>query len=177
LTDRDSVLKKNEPHPPEWRTRLRSAQFGPESAWPSARRPEGYSFLSSGLGAVAGGAAGFSPPGFAGATAPGAAAGVVGGASSVQPTNAIASARLESIDKAWIADFTFTGALLESCVTRQTISIFKSQMTRASGPHVAKTIRETTLPHAVRVRIIVDRSCPPQRIVGFWNPIRSVSRH
>jgi hypothetical protein len=115
-----------------------------------------FYFFSS-FDVVTGGTAGFSPapPGFAVAP-PGAAAGVVGGASSVQPANAMARARLESIDKAWIADFTFTGALLESCVTRQIVSISKSQLPRASGPLVAKTIREMTLPHPARVRIIVD---------------------
>jgi hypothetical protein len=113
-----------------------------------------YFFSSFGAG-VTGGTAGFSPapPGF---TAAPPAGGVVGGASSVQPANAMARARLESIDKAWIADFTFTGALLESCVTRQIISISNSQLTHASGPLVAKTIREMTLPHPARVRIIVD---------------------
>jgi hypothetical protein len=88
------------------------------------------------------------PPGFAGATA-GAGpppAGAAGGASSVQPATAIARARLESIDKAWIAVLTFTGALLESCVTKQIISIFKSQLTHASGPQAAKTVRETICP-------------------------------
>jgi hypothetical protein len=118
-----------------------------------------------------------SPPGFAGAMTGAVVVGAAGGGSSVQPATAIARARLESIDKAWIADLTFTGALLESCGTKQTISIFKSQLTHASGPHVAKTIRETTLPHPARVRIIVETYCSPQRIVGFWNPIGSVPRH
>jgi hypothetical protein len=116
------------------------------------------SYFFSSFGVVTGGTAGFSPapPGFTAAPPAGGVAGVVGGASSVQPTNAMARARLESIDKAWIADFTFTGALLESCVTRQIISISNSQLTHASGPLVAKTIREMTLPHPARVRIIVD---------------------
>jgi hypothetical protein len=116
-----------------------------------------FYFFSS-FGVVTGGTAGFSPapPGFTAAPPAGGVVGVVGGASSVQPANAMARARLESIDKAWIADFTFTGALLESCVTRQIVSISKSQLLRASGPLVAKTIREMTLPHPARVRIIVD---------------------